>query len=123
MRKTVCLNCGASQAADLTNCVNCNAALPQITTLPKSIADRPDDSRLKAMGAIALVVGAILIALSFLTSPYEFAFSEAPDPDRVKFIFWASVGGGALASTGLLLLLTGIIVHAISFLPADGGES
>ena len=120
MTPKVCTTCGTSQAADLTNCVNCNSVLPEASTMAGAKV-RPDGTVPMNIGIGLIILALALAVWSGMMSVTTYSFSTDIDPDKVAMKALLALGAGGAFGLGLILWLAGYVVHAISFLPGKEG--
>ena len=90
-------------------------ATPITLSQPSDQSDRPNGSVMLPMGWSSIALGAICVLIAQGNEPTD--YMGRIDPDKVANAALLMGGGEAFLQLGVLMLLAGYIVRAISFLP------
>ena len=119
-----CIECGAAAPDDAPACTQCGRKFSFVSGMTSAdspvstiagLRERPDGSRLLLLGWIAMALGVILFFVSLSGTPRSTYYG--PDIDELARQWMFATMSAAFFGLSLVLLLAGIIVRAIWFLP------
>ena len=90
-------------------------ATPINASQPTGQSDRPNGSNMLPLGWSSIALGAICVLLAQGGEPVD--YMGRVDPEKVAHAALLMGGAEAFLQLGVLMLLAGYIVRAISFLP------
>ena len=119
-----CINCGAAAPNNAPACGQCGRAFAfvsggraQEVQLPdiSGLRERPDGSRLLTLGWVFLALGVLMFVLAISSTGRSTYYD--PDLDALARQWTFTMLSGGFFGLSLVLLLAGLIVRAIWFLP------